>query len=1017
MRSSVSTLCLMAAVCLAASMAPPRPAIAADPDRDARRPANPQGELGSSLPVSGRVPGFPVGSVRSAVVNFADLARREAQVPASQRPAVRPLIRPELDEDMAEPTTPGAPVSPSLELPQQPLVASPSPSTSFMGLDDIPMVDSSYIIIPPDVAGGVGPTRVMSSFNNNYRVQDKATGAIISTVGTATFWNSVITDKRLLIDLTDPRTTYDPINNRWIVAMQTVNTNGLLLLGVSQTSDPAGSWFLYAFGGLNGGGGNYLIDFPILGFNKNWIVLTINLFSSPAGAFQHGITLAANYPQARAGTLTGANTFLFQQSANSHFCSAPAATISATEDTLFVVTHLSSGSATYTVDAITGTSTPSYFAVGSASTRPGGGWTQPNGQILPQSAPVSGSSACGATPCPIETQDSQVRSAPVYRVDTASGRGYLYYTQTIGLPSGGLTHTAVQWTKLTASTTPAFADGGRLDDPTATNSNGGKWYAYPHIAVNAAGDFIVGYSQFSSAQHPSAGYSYHLHTDAAGTLRDPFIYKAGDDYYHKTFSTTLGRDRWGDFSTAQVDPSDDMTLWVLQEYAKPRASTNDDSTGHNGSRWSSWWAGVSPTGGPVTFTINASAGANGSISPNGAVVVNQGASQSFTITPNSCYHVADVLVDGSSAGAVTNYTFNNVQANHTIAASFAIDSLTITASAGAGGTITPSGAVKVACGSSKSFTIAAGTGHHVSDVLVDGGSVGAVTTYNFTNVIANHTIAASFAIDSFTVSVAITGQGSVAKSPNQLHYAYGQNLTLTANPSAGWAFSAWSGDISSSTNPLGFTVLANTSLTATFVDATAPSVQVTGPAGGASFPIGSIATLAWNASDNVGVTSVDLRLSRSGAGGPFDSIAAGIANTGSYDWTVTGPATTDAFLQVTAHDAAGLSASDVSDSAFIITGGAAVGDPTGVADFALPRVWPHPIQGSAHIRYALPRSVPVRLAVYDALGRQVEVLDEGERGAGMHEVVWTGSHAGPGLYFLRLAVPGRMLVRRVVRVE
>lgn len=67
-----------------------------------------------------------------------------------------------------------------------------------------------------------------------------------------------------------------------------------------------------------------------------------------------------------------------------------------------------------------------------------------------------------------------------------------------------------------------------------------------------------------------------------------------------------------------------------------------------------------------TYTITASAGTNGSITPSGAVSVNSGSSQTFTITPNTGYHVADVLVDGVSQGAITTYTFNNVTANHTI---------------------------------------------------------------------------------------------------------------------------------------------------------------------------------------------------------------------------------------------------------------------------------------------------------------------------------------------------------------
>ena len=73
---------------------------------------------------------------------------------------------------------------------------------------------------------------------------------------------------------------------------------------------------------------------------------------------------------------------------------------------------------------------------------------------------------------------------------------------------------------------------------------------------------------------------------------------------------------------------------------------------------------------PTTFTITASAGANGSISPSGAVTVNSGASQSFAIAPNAGYSVGAVTVDGVSQGAIASYTFSNVAANHTIAASF-----------------------------------------------------------------------------------------------------------------------------------------------------------------------------------------------------------------------------------------------------------------------------------------------------------------------------------------------------------
>jgi aryl-phospho-beta-D-glucosidase BglC (GH1 family)/PKD repeat protein len=70
--------------------------------------------------------------------------------------------------------------------------------------------------------------------------------------------------------------------------------------------------------------------------------------------------------------------------------------------------------------------------------------------------------------------------------------------------------------------------------------------------------------------------------------------------------------------------------------------------------------------------------------------------------------------------------------------------LSITASAGTGGKITPSGSVSIAKGSNQTFTIAANSGYQISDVTVDGASVGKVGTYTFNNVQVNHSIAASF---------------------------------------------------------------------------------------------------------------------------------------------------------------------------------------------------------------------------------------------------------------------------------
>lgn len=160
-------------------------------------------------------------------------------------------------------------------------------------------------------------------------------------------------------------------------------------------------------------------------------------------------------------------------------------------------------------------------------------------------------------------------------------------------------------------------------------------------------------------------------------------------------------------------------------------------------------AGGTGTTPPTTFTLTSSAGAGGTISPLGAVNVPTGTNYSFAISPSTGYRVADVLVDGLSQGAILGYTFTNVVANHTIAATFAPTTATsytiVSTVTSQGGTITPSGSVTVGAGGQQTFGISANSGYRIADVVVNGGSVGAVASYTFFNVQANQTIAAAFA--------------------------------------------------------------------------------------------------------------------------------------------------------------------------------------------------------------------------------------------------------------------------------
>ncbi len=169
---------------------------------------------------------------------------------------------------------------------------------------------------------------------------------------------------------------------------------------------------------------------------------------------------------------------------------------------------------------------------------------------------------------------------------------------------------------------------------------------------------------------------------------------------------------------------------------------------------------------------------------------------------------------------------------------YIVNTYTIRAQAGAGGTITPSGAVSVTRGADQSFTVTANNGHKIDRVFKDGkllfgfwGCPGSgsdsesssppVTsyTYNFTNVIANHTIAATFSSVNYSLNVTMagTGTGKVTKYPDQPSYAAGAVVQLTAIPAADSVFTGWTvGGSTDTASSLSITMNADQNITANF---------------------------------------------------------------------------------------------------------------------------------------------------------------------------------------------------------
>jgi hypothetical protein len=202
----------------------------------------------------------------------------------------------------------------------------------------------------------------------------------------------------------------------------------------------------------------------------------------------------------------------------------------------------------------------------------------------------------------------------------------------------------------------------------------------------------------------------------------------------------------------------------------------DDGSGHTGE---SNLFDVDPT-------ITASVGSHGSITPSRAIIVSYGANQTFIITPDAHYHVADVLVDNVSVGAVTSYTFYDVTGNHTISASFAIDTFTITVTSAHG---SPTASALVNAGDSFNASVtspeSARTGHKwiCTGYSIDGEPVVSGTNYLFTNVQSNHTITFEW-VEQFYITV-ISSYGSPTESSQWVAAGSDFTVSVTTPESAG----------------------------------------------------------------------------------------------------------------------------------------------------------------------------------------------------------------------------------------
>jgi hypothetical protein len=432
---------------------------------------------------------------------------------------------------------------------------SPAPSADFQALPD------DGTVIPPDTQGAAGLDRLMVTLNSQIRIQDKA-GNTLSTVSLASFWSSLGSGSPF-----DPRIAYDPFNNRWIFAAGAgaESSGSAILIGVSQSGDPAGNWNLYQVAA--DAQGTLWADFPSLGFNGKWIVVQANMFTVSGNSFAHSNIWAFDKANLYAG---GSGAYTLLQSTTG-FTQSPAATYDNSLGTEYLLENWNGGAGELRLSQITGAVGSETLTEGIAYPAASAQWQDaaPTTNFAPQLGSSEG----------IDTDDDRILNC-VYRNSS------LWAAHTVYLPaSGTVTRSAAQWWQIdmAAGALGRVLQFSRIDDPA-----GATFYAYPSIAVNKNNDALIGYSRFSASQYASAAYSLRMASDPASTTEGDALLMAGEAPYYQDFGT--GDNRWGDYSNTVVDPVNDTDFWTIQEYA---------SFSNN---WGTWWgklAMASPTPSPT----------------------------------------------------------------------------------------------------------------------------------------------------------------------------------------------------------------------------------------------------------------------------------------------------------------------------------------------------------------------------------------------------------------------------------
>jgi len=484
--------------------------------------------------------------------------------------------------------------------PTPPPPYSPEAITTFLGFDfdDNATYNGSYFI-PPDPSGAAGSDRVIAVVNCMIECRTK-TGTLLWIDDLKGFFTSLTPSTATF----DPKVIYDQYEGRFVVVTLERVSSGSnpdpgniskIFVAVSKTGSPAtgttADWYYHSIDAKTLiTGSEHWADYPGFAIDEDAVYITNNMFLFPPSSGFGGVRLWIVHKGLVGGFYGGGTATVTIH--NPYSGSGIATTTQPAH--IFGTGGAGTGIGTYLVSysgisdgtdeyvqivrinspLSSPTFTQSFINIGNIE--------GPSFPTLPD-APQSGSGT------DIEVNDRRALHA-VWR------NNVLWLTTTIYPNSGpDASQTTAHWFKLatTSGGVVSYSDQGNIGGETIAT---GCYTFFPSIAVNSSNDVCIGFSASASTIYPGCYYTGRLSTDAAGFTITPDVVKAGLDYYVRTFGS--GRNRWGDYSGASVDPSDDQTFYVFNEYALTRGTPISGEDG----RWGTAFGVVPVSALPVELS-------------------------------------------------------------------------------------------------------------------------------------------------------------------------------------------------------------------------------------------------------------------------------------------------------------------------------------------------------------------------------------------------------------------------------